>query len=79
MMAAAIGGISRDIFTPTAASLVHRAHIARTISPLKPLKPKLPFWKLAAHRIPTKWNLYRGLLRESPSEDMAYSYVIREV
>jgi hypothetical protein len=45
----------------------HRQNIARIVSSLRPVRPHTPFYRLAAHRVPTLWVLYRGLLRASPS------------
>ena len=46
----------------------HRARIASVVSSLRRVTPRVPFWRLAAHRLPTLWTLYRGLLRSAPSE-----------
>lgn len=54
--------IGKHPLEPTAQSLATRARIAQLISPLRRVKPRVPFWQLAAHRIPTLWGLYRGLL-----------------
>jgi hypothetical protein len=43
------------------------SNIARTVSRLRPVRPRSPFYRLSAHRVPTLWVLYRGLLRASPS------------
>ncbi|KIJ51286.1 hypothetical protein M422DRAFT_158593 [Sphaerobolus stellatus SS14] len=40
-----------------------RSKLAGAFSSLKRVRPTVPFWELAAHRIPTIWTLYRGLLR----------------
>lgn len=55
---------------PSPASLAHRQHIAQTISPLKRVRPHVPFWKLGAHRIPTLWTLYRGLLKHTGNDNV---------
>ena len=47
-----------------------RAKLAELVSPLRRVRSKSPFFELAAHRIPTLWSLYRGLLRNSPTEDV---------
>ncbi|KAF7430485.1 hypothetical protein PC9H_006193 [Pleurotus ostreatus] len=49
-------------------SLAFRQKIASLVSPLRRVRARVPFWKLGAHRIPTLWGLYRGLLRHAPSE-----------
>lgn len=46
---------------------VHRQNVARIVSSLRLVRPHTPFYCLAAHRVPTLWILYRGLLRSSPS------------
>lgn len=55
---------------PSATSLEHRAQIAKLVSPLRRVTPRVPFWKLAAHRVPTLWTLYRGLLRHAERENV---------
>ncbi|KAH7929243.1 hypothetical protein BV22DRAFT_138322 [Leucogyrophana mollusca] len=57
---------------PSTKSLIHRARIAHLITPLKRTRPKTPFYVLAAHRIPTLWSLYRGLLRHALSENTKF-------
>lgn len=57
-------------YNPSAQSLQHRARIAQLISPLRRIRPRVPFWELAAHRIPTLWSLYRGLVRNAPGEEI---------
>ena len=56
------------VYSPSAESLAHRAHIASTLASLRTPTIKVPFWQLAAHRIPTLWTLYRGLLVNAPAE-----------
>ncbi|KAI0753884.1 hypothetical protein BC629DRAFT_1716989 [Irpex lacteus] len=58
-------------YTPSASSLSHRARLAPLISQLRRVTPRVPFWHLAAHRIPTLWSLYRGLLKVAPSDEKA--------
>ena len=58
------------VLLPTPQSLAHRTRIASIISPLKRVRPRVPFYDLAAHRIPTLWSLYRGLLREVPGTNV---------
>ncbi|KAI6026009.1 hypothetical protein EDC04DRAFT_3116499 [Pisolithus marmoratus] len=55
---------------PSTTSLEHRAQIAKLVSPLRRVTPRVPFWKLAAHRIPTLWTLYRGLLRHAERDNV---------
>ena len=57
------------ISAPSPASPTFRADLAKLISPLKRIRPRVPFWQLAAHRIPTL-SLYRGLLRNASTEDV---------
>ena len=60
--------ICMGIFEPSATSLAYRETLASTISALRRVRPRIPFNKLPAHRIPTLWTLYRGILRSAPSE-----------
>lgn len=53
---------------PTPQSLDFRTNLGRLVSGLRRVHSRSPFFKLAAHRIPTLWSLYRGLLRASPTE-----------
>ncbi|KAI9448814.1 hypothetical protein BJY52DRAFT_1310440 [Lactarius psammicola] len=52
------------------ADITHRQRIARIVSGLRPVRPHTPFYRLAAHRVPTLWVLYRGLLRASPNSNV---------
>ncbi|KAL0580756.1 hypothetical protein V5O48_001221 [Marasmius crinis-equi] len=52
-------------------SLAFRNNLAKLISPLKRVRPTVPFWRLAAHRIPTL-HLYRSLLKESPTHHIQW-------
>ncbi|CAE7223619.1 unnamed protein product [Rhizoctonia solani] len=56
-------------YSPSSTSLALRASIAQSLSGLRNQAPKVPFWALAAHRVPTLWTLYRGLLRAAPGEN----------
>ena len=47
-----------------------RAKLNELVSPLRRTRSRSPFFELAAHRIPTLWSLYRGLLQNSPTEDV---------
>ncbi|TBU40265.1 hypothetical protein BD309DRAFT_927418 [Dichomitus squalens] len=53
---------------PSAESLAHRARIAALLAPLRPTHFRAPLTRLEAHRIPTLWTLYRGILRDAPDE-----------
>lgn len=55
---------------PTPESLAYRSLISRLVSPLRRVRPRVPFYDLAAHRIPTLWTLYRGLMREAPGANV---------
>ncbi|KAH6901372.1 hypothetical protein BKA70DRAFT_694221 [Coprinopsis sp. MPI-PUGE-AT-0042] len=63
---------ARHPLEPTAQSLATRARIAQLISPLRRVKPRVPFWELAAHRIPTLWGLYRGLLANTSNAQIRW-------
>jgi hypothetical protein len=54
-------------------SLAFRSRLADLISPLRRIRPRVPFYQLAAHRIPTLWTLYRGLLRHAPGKNVRFS------
>ncbi len=56
------------IFESSSTSLAYRQTVASLISALRRVRPRVPFNKLPAHRIPTLWTLYRGILRSAPSE-----------
>ncbi|GLB40306.1 putative complex I LYR family protein [Lyophyllum shimeji] len=57
---------------PSRESLAFRANLARLLSPLRRVRPRVPFYDIAAHRIPTLWSLYRGLLRQAPTDDIKW-------
>jgi len=50
--------------------------LARLISLLRRVRPRVPFYKLAAHCMPTLWSLYRVLLREPPAKDVCSQIVL---
>ncbi|KIK70424.1 hypothetical protein GYMLUDRAFT_148386 [Collybiopsis luxurians FD-317 M1] len=60
----------QNVPSPSAQSLNFRRKLAALVSPLKRVRPKIPFSRLAAHRIPTLWGLYRGLLRTAPTDNI---------
>ncbi|KAF8149379.1 hypothetical protein B0H34DRAFT_667715 [Crassisporium funariophilum] len=53
-------------------SITFRANLAELVAPLRRVRSRSPFFHLAAHRIPTLWSLYRGLLRNSPTGDIKF-------
>ncbi|KAI0330483.1 hypothetical protein GY45DRAFT_1250812 [Cubamyces sp. BRFM 1775] len=53
---------------PSPESLAHRARLASLISELRPTRFRAPLTRLLAHRIPTLWTLYRGIMREAPTD-----------
>ncbi|KAJ3754873.1 hypothetical protein EV360DRAFT_86440 [Lentinula raphanica] len=57
-----------NVILPSAKSLEFRNNLARLVTPLRRVRPRIPFFQLAAHRVPTLWGLYRGLLRAAPTE-----------
>ncbi|CAA7271287.1 unnamed protein product [Cyclocybe aegerita] len=60
----------KNVITPK--SLAFRAKLADLVSPLRRVRSRTPFFRLAAHRTPTLWSLYRGILRLSPTEDVKF-------
>ena len=42
--------------------------LAGLFSSLRRTTPRVPFFRLAAHKVPTLWTLYRGLLRNAPGD-----------
>ncbi|VDC01355.1 unnamed protein product [Peniophora sp. CBMAI 1063] len=56
-------------YSAPAASLAFRAQVSQALSEHnKYRRPAIPFYKLRAHRVPTLWTLYRGLLRFAPND-----------
>ncbi|KAI0647834.1 hypothetical protein C8Q79DRAFT_952145 [Trametes meyenii] len=53
---------------PFAQILSRRARLASLLSELRPTRFQAPLTRLNAHRIPTLWTLYRGILRDSPTD-----------
>jgi hypothetical protein len=50
---------------------MQRQTLAQLFSDLRPAyRVRVPFFKLAAHTSPTKWNLYRCLLRSAPGDEV---------
>ncbi|KAI5120396.1 hypothetical protein M0805_000175 [Coniferiporia weirii] len=49
-----------------------RRELSKAFSALRSVRPRVPFWQLAVHRIPTLWFLYRGLLREAPGDNIRW-------
>ncbi|KAJ7367658.1 hypothetical protein DFH08DRAFT_760926 [Mycena albidolilacea] len=54
---------------PSASSRAFRTTLARLVSPLRRVRPRVPFFELAIHRIPTL-ALYRNLLRHAPDDNI---------
>lgn len=65
--------------SPSPSSLALRASVAQVLSGLRKTSPRVPFWALAAHRVPTLWTLYRGLLRAAPGENAGTSSPIPDI
>ena len=59
---------------PPSSSLAHRESIARLLTPLRRIRPIVGYYKLAAHRIPTLWALYRGLQRHAERENVGWAH-----
>ncbi|KAJ7777105.1 hypothetical protein B0H16DRAFT_1360770 [Mycena metata] len=54
---------------PPSASVAFRARLANLVSPLRRVRPRVPFFELAIHRAPTL-ALYRNLLRYAPDDNI---------
>ncbi|KAF7331690.1 hypothetical protein MKEN_00048800 [Mycena kentingensis (nom. inval.)] len=52
-------------------SAAFRATLAQLVSPLRRLRPRIPFFRLPAHRLPTL-SLYRSLLRSAPDDNIRW-------
>ena len=61
---------------PPPMAVPFRTNLAELVSPLRRIRSRSPFFELAAHRIPTLWSLYRGLLRNSPTEDVFVTFFL---
>lgn len=57
-------------YVSPASSKARRAELASLLSPLRRVTPRVPFWQLAAHRVPTLWSLYRGMLKAAPTPEV---------
>ncbi|KAH9851702.1 hypothetical protein C2E23DRAFT_732488 [Lenzites betulinus] len=53
---------------PSLETLAHRAQLAQLISKLRPTHFRAPLTRLPAHRVPTLWTLYRGIMRDAPTD-----------
>jgi hypothetical protein len=51
---------------------LRRLEIAQLFSPLKRVRPRVPFFRLAEHVLPMRWDLYRKLLRYASSDDVGF-------
>ncbi|KAJ7167554.1 hypothetical protein C8R46DRAFT_1163090 [Mycena filopes] len=54
---------------PPSASVAFRARLAHLVSPLRRVRPRVPFFELTIHRAPTL-ALYRNLLRYAPDDNV---------
>ncbi|KAF5313229.1 hypothetical protein D9619_003580 [Psilocybe cf. subviscida] len=59
-------------FETSRSSLKFRANLSGLLAPLRRVRSRTPFFALAAHRIPTLWSLYRGLLRAAPDANIRF-------
>ncbi|KAI0338978.1 hypothetical protein BDW22DRAFT_663212 [Trametopsis cervina] len=59
-------------YVSPASSKARRAELASLLSPLRRVTPRVPFWQLAAHRVPTLWSLYRGMLKAAPTPEIRW-------
>lgn len=58
---------------------MQRQILAQLFSDLRPAyRVRVPFFKLTAHTSPTRWNLYRYLLRFAPGAEVTLPYVCLE-
>lgn len=54
-----------------------RESLPSLIRPLQRVRPNLPFFRLDIHRVPTLWGLYRGLLKNVPTNHIHIKTHIR--
>ena len=59
------------VYSTSAEVLLRRQQYSVAFSNLRNPRPPLPFWKLASHRIPVLWNLYRNLLKTASGENVS--------
>ncbi|EJD05319.1 uncharacterized protein FOMMEDRAFT_103305 [Fomitiporia mediterranea MF3/22] len=59
-------------YQPLASVLQRRAELSKQFSALRRVRPCVPFWRLAAHRIPTLWTLYRGIMKHAPGSNIRW-------
>ncbi|KAH8112251.1 hypothetical protein DFH11DRAFT_1706665 [Phellopilus nigrolimitatus] len=59
-------------YKPEISILRRRLELSKSFSALRRVRPRVPFWQLAAHRIPTLWSLYRGLSKEAPGDNIRW-------
>ncbi|KAF8452446.1 hypothetical protein L210DRAFT_3468333 [Boletus edulis BED1] len=64
--------VTFSVPSPSPSSVAHRESIARLLTPLRRIRPTVAYYKLAAHRIPTLWTLYRGLQRHAERENVKW-------
>ncbi|KAG8969200.1 hypothetical protein FRC03_004153 [Tulasnella sp. 419] len=57
---------------PSLESITFRKSVAQKLYLLRRTRPKIPFYELPAHRVPTRWYLYRRLLANTPSPEIRW-------
>ncbi|KAL5478362.1 hypothetical protein ACEPAI_2546 [Sanghuangporus weigelae] len=62
----------QEVYQPETSIFQQRLELSKSFSLLRRVRPRVPFWHLAAHRIPTLWSLYRGLLRHAPGDHIRW-------
>lgn len=50
--------------------MLERHKLSKLISGLRNTQLKVPFFKFGPHTVPTRWYLYRNLLRHAPSQEV---------
>ncbi|TFY79809.1 hypothetical protein EWM64_g4203 [Hericium alpestre] len=63
---------AKDFRTEEGGDRGQRQKFSKIISSVRAVLPKVPFWTLRAHRLPTLWTLYRGLLRHAGNDDVRW-------
>ncbi|KAE9409317.1 hypothetical protein BT96DRAFT_970239 [Gymnopus androsaceus JB14] len=78
MVASTLTPQNGSVPLPTVQSLNFRNQLASLVSPLRRVRPRIPFYRLAAHRIPTLWGLYRSLLQTAPTENWLETFKLAQ-